>query len=82
MNPAPLVNAAHACIAANRLTSAKAFGQRAVLDFPDNAQAWVADGDALAADGNPKAAKTAYEKAKKARGADVGAIDGKLSKLR
>jgi tetratricopeptide (TPR) repeat protein len=82
LNPTPLVNAAHACIAANRLTTAKAFGQRAVLDFPDNSQAWVADGDALAADGNSKAAKTAYEKAKTTRGADVATIDGKLSKLR
>jgi tetratricopeptide (TPR) repeat protein len=82
LNPTPLVNAARACIAANRLTSARAFGQRAVLDFPNSAQAWVADGDALAADGNPKAAKTAYENAKKAKGADVASIDGKLSRLR
>jgi tetratricopeptide (TPR) repeat protein len=82
MNPTPLVNAANACIAAHRLTSAKAFGARAVTDFPNSAQAWVADGDALLADGNPKAAKTAYENAKKAKGADIGSIDGKLSRIK
>src|SRR5262249_37494830 len=71
LNPTPLVNAARACIAANRLTSARAFGQRAVLDFPDSSQAWVADGDALFADGNMKAARQAYENAKKGRGADI-----------
>ena len=43
------------------MTSAKAFGQRAALDFPSYAPAWVAQGDAFAADGNPKAARTAYE---------------------
>jgi tetratricopeptide (TPR) repeat protein len=82
LNPAPLVNAAHACIEANRLTSARAFGQRAVLDFPDSSQAWIADGDALSADGNPKAARQAYENAKKAKGADIASIDGKLSRLK
>ena len=81
-NPAPLVNATNACLAANRVTSAKAFGQRAVLDFPNHAPAWVAQGDALAADGNPKAARTAYESAKKAKGADPALIDGKLSRLK
>ncbi|MBX3212692.1 MAG: tetratricopeptide repeat protein [Labilithrix sp.] len=82
LNPAPLVNATNACIAAGRLTSAKAFGQRAVLDFPDHAPSWIAQGDALAADGNPKAARSAYEAAKKARGADAAVIDGKLSRLK
>jgi tetratricopeptide (TPR) repeat protein len=82
LDPAPLVNATYACLAHNRVTSAKAFGQRAVLDFPNHAAAWVAQGDALAADGNPKAARTAYESAKKARGADVAAIDQKLSRLK
>jgi tetratricopeptide (TPR) repeat protein len=82
LNPAPLVNATNACLAASRVTSAKAFGQRAVLDFPNHASAWVAQGDALAADGNPKAARTAYESAKKAKGADPALIDGKLSRLK
>lgn len=82
LNPAPLVNATNACIAAGRLTSAKAFGQRAVLDFPDHAPSWIAQGDALAADGNPKGARAAYEAAKKARGADAAVIEGKLSRLK
>ncbi len=82
LDPAPLVNAAHACLAAGRVTTAKAFGQRAVLDFPNHASSWIAQGDALAADGNPKAARTAYESAKKAKGADAALIDGKLSRLK
>jgi tetratricopeptide (TPR) repeat protein len=82
MDPTALINATYACIAHDRLTSAKAFAQRAVLDFPDHASAWVAQGDALAADKNPQAARTAYEKAKKARGADIAAIDAKLAKLK
>lgn len=82
LDPAPLVNATQACLAAGRVTSAKAFGQRAVLDFPNHAPSWIAQGDALAADGNPKAARTAYESAKKARGADLALIDGKLSRLK
>lgn len=82
LDPTSLVNATYACIAAQRFTSAKAFGQRAVLDFPSYAPAWVAQGDALAADGNPPAARKAYEEAKKVHGADVVAIDAKLAKLK
>lgn len=82
LDPTALVNATYACIAAQRLTSAKAFGQRAVLDFPNHAPSWVAQGDALAADGNPAAARKAYESAKKVHGADVAAIDAKLAKLK
>lgn len=82
LDPTALVNATYACIAATRLTSAKAFGQRAVLDFPNYAPAWVAQGDALAADGNPAAARKAYESGKKVHGADVAAIDAKLAKLK
>ena len=82
LDPTSLVNATYACITAQRLTSAKAFGQRAVLDFPNFAPAWVAQGDALAADGNPAAARKAYEAGKKIHGADVAAIDAKLAKLK
>ena len=81
LDPTALVNATYACIASQRLTSAKAFGQRAVLDFPSHAPAWVAEGDALAADGNPAAARKAYESAKKAQNADVAAIDAKLAEM-
>ena len=82
LDPTALVNATYACIAAQRFTSAKAFGQRAVLDFPNHAPAWVAQGDALVADGNPAAARKAYDAAKKVHGADIAAIDVKLSKLK
>lgn len=77
----PLINATYACLAHNRTTSAKAYGQRAALDFPNQAAAWIANGDALAADGDPKAARAAYESAKKAKGADIAAIDRKLAQL-
>lgn len=82
LDPTALVHATGACISAKRLTSAKAFALRAVADFPDHAPAWVAHGDALAADGDAKAARAAYETAKKAKGADLAAIDAKLSRLR
>lgn len=82
LDPAPLVNATNACVTAGRLTTAKAFGQRAVLDFPNHAPAWVAHGDALAADGNARAARTAYEAARGANGADRALIERKLSRLK
>lgn len=81
-DPTPLVRAAAACLAANRVTSAKAFGKRAVTDFPQHAASWVANGDALAADGNGKEARSSYEAARRAKGADPRAIDGKLSGLK
>jgi tetratricopeptide (TPR) repeat protein len=81
-DPSPLVNASQACLAAGRVTSAKAFGVRATKDFATNAGAWTALGDALAADRDVPGAKAAYETAKKSRGVDAAAIDRKISKLR
>jgi tetratricopeptide (TPR) repeat protein len=81
-DPTPLVNASAACLAAGRVTSAKAFGVRATKDFGTNAAAWSALGDALAADKDVPGAKAAYENAKKARGSDPVAIDKKLSRLK
>jgi tetratricopeptide (TPR) repeat protein len=81
-DPTPLVNASAACLAAGRLTSAKAFGVRATKDFGSNGAAWTVLGDALAADRDLPGAKAAYETAKKARGADAAAIDKKLERLR
>jgi tetratricopeptide (TPR) repeat protein len=66
-DPTPLVNATYACLAAKRITSARAFAARAVKDFPNQASAWTAHGDALAADGNAKAARDAYESARRAK---------------
>jgi tetratricopeptide (TPR) repeat protein len=81
-DPTPLVNASAACLAAGRVTSAKAFGVRATKDFGSNGAAWTALGDALAADRDVPGAKAAYETAKKARGVDAAAIDRKLSRLK
>ena len=81
-DPTPLVNASAACLAAGRVTSAKAFGIRATKDFGSSGAAWTALGDALAADRDVPGAKAAYETAKKGRGADPAAIDRKLSKLK
>jgi tetratricopeptide (TPR) repeat protein len=81
-DPAPLVNASQACLAAGRVTSAKAFGVRATKDFATNAAAWTVLGDALAADRDVPGARAAYENAKKSRGVDAAAIDRKISKLK
>lgn len=81
-DPTPLVNASAACLAAGRVTSAKAFGVRATKDFDGSGAAWTALGDALAADRDVPGAKAAYETAKKARGGDAAAIDRKLSRLK
>ena len=81
-DPTPLVNASAACLAAGRVTSAKAFSVRATKDFGSNGAAWTALGDALAADRDVPGAKLAYETAKKARGVDAAAIDKKLSRLK
>jgi tetratricopeptide (TPR) repeat protein len=81
-DPAALVNATLACVAAGRTTSAKAFGRRAVQDFPQHAGALVALGDALSADKDLAAARASYEGARKLPGADLAAIDAKLAKLR
>ncbi len=81
-DPAPLVNAAQACLAAGRITSAKAFGLRATKDFATHAAAWTALGDALAADRDVPGARAAYENARKTKGADPAAIDRKISTLK
>ena len=62
-DPTPLVHASQACHAAGRDTSAKAFGAKAVQEFPRWGPAWVALGDALAAQGEKAAARDAYQKA-------------------
>jgi len=81
-DPTPLVNASAACLAAGRVTSAKAFGVRATKDFATLGIAWAALGDALVADRDVPGAKAAYENAKKARGVDAATIDRKLSRLK
>lgn len=81
-DPTALVNAAEACVAAGRPTSAKAFARRATQDFASFSPAWVALGDALALDKDAAGARSAYESARKSKDADVAVIDQKLAKLR
>ncbi len=81
-DPTALVRATEACLAAGRTTSAKAFAERATRDFPAYGAGWEALGDALAADGEPAAARKAYETAKAKAGTDVAAIDRKIARLR
>jgi tetratricopeptide (TPR) repeat protein len=83
LDPASLVRASAACLAAGRPTSAKAFGEKATQEFPDWAPAWVALGDALVAYQDPPAARRAYEQAKRTKGpVDATAVDRKLSALK
>lgn len=82
LDPTPLVNAAQACLAAGRVTSAKAFGVRATQDFATHGPGWVALGDALVADKDNPGAKAAYEKARNAKDVDVAVVNQKLAKLR
>jgi tetratricopeptide (TPR) repeat protein len=82
-DPAPLVRASEACHAAGRDTSAKAFGDKVTKEFPDWGPGWVAFGDALAANKENPAARTAYETALKGRGpVDQAAVRAKLAALK
>jgi tetratricopeptide (TPR) repeat protein len=81
-DPSPLVRASEACHAAGRDTSAKAFGLKAAQEFPAWAPAWVALGDALAAQNEKQAAKDAYQKGLAADGPiDRAGVQRKLSAL-
>ncbi len=74
----PLLHAAAACIKANRTTSAKAYGTKATTDFPSLAAAWVMLGDALVADKEGPAAKTAYDKALTLPNVDATSVRAKI----
>jgi tetratricopeptide (TPR) repeat protein len=67
-DPAVLVNAAGACLAGGRETSAKSFADRAVELFPKWAPGWVVLGDVLAKGKENAKAKQAYGKALEAEG--------------
>jgi tetratricopeptide (TPR) repeat protein len=82
-DPTPLVHASQACHAAGRDTSARAFGAKAVQEFPAWAPGWAALADALAAEGETAEAKDAYHKALSAHGpVDRAAIESRLGALR
>jgi predicted negative regulator of RcsB-dependent stress response len=77
------VRASQACHAAGRETSAKAFGDKATKEFPDWAPAWVAFGDALAANKELPQARSAYDTALRSRGPlDVAGVQSKIAALK
>ncbi len=61
-DPAPLVRAAAACLAAGRATTARGFADKATADHPGWGPAWVALGDVLAAMGEKPAAIAAWDR--------------------
>lgn len=82
-NPASLVNASVACLAAGRPTSAKAFGEKATQEFPDWGPAWVAFGDSLVANQDTAGARNAYDRARRAQGpVDQAALEHKIATLK
>jgi tetratricopeptide (TPR) repeat protein len=82
-DPTPLVHASEACHSAGRDTSARAFGVRAIQEFPKWAPGWAALGDALAAQAEAAGARDAYRKALALDGPiDRDAVARRLSALR
>jgi tetratricopeptide (TPR) repeat protein len=82
-DPDALVHASIACLENGRITSAKAFGDKATKEFPSWGPGWVALGDALAADKDVGGARAAYDNALKGKGpVDVAAVRAKIAKLR
>jgi tetratricopeptide (TPR) repeat protein len=82
-DPIPLVDAARACVKGARLTTAKAFADRATDDFGKSSLAWEAAGDVAVASKDLVAARSAYTKAIAGDGsADRDAIKRKLAALK
>jgi tetratricopeptide (TPR) repeat protein len=82
-DPVPLVDAARACVKGGRLTTAKAFSDRATDDFPKSALAWESAGDVNVASKDLVSARQAYTKAIAGDGpADRDAIKRKLAALK
>lgn len=82
-DPSVLVEAARACVRANRPTTAKAFADRATEDFPKAAASWETEGDVAVAMKDVAFAKQAYGKALSGEGpADKDGIRKKLAALK
>jgi tetratricopeptide (TPR) repeat protein len=82
-DPGVLVEAARACIRSGRLTTAKAFADRATEDFPKAAASWEAEGDVAAGLKDAAFAKQAYTKALAGEGpADKDGIRRKLAAIK
>jgi tetratricopeptide (TPR) repeat protein len=83
VDPGTPIAAAAACIKGGRLTTAKAFADRATEDFPKSAAAWEALGDVQVALKDVAAAKKAYQTALSGEGpADKDGIRRKLAALK
>jgi tetratricopeptide (TPR) repeat protein len=82
-DPTALVHASQACHTASRDTSARAFGAKVAQEFPNWAPGWVALGDALVGQKEPKDARDAYRKALAVPDGviDRGAVAQKLAAL-
>jgi tetratricopeptide (TPR) repeat protein len=82
-DPSVLVDAARACVKGGRLTTAKAFADRATEDFPKATAAWETEGDVAVALKDNAFAKQAYTKALAGEGpGDKDAIRRKLAALK
>jgi tetratricopeptide (TPR) repeat protein len=82
-DPSPLVRASEMSHGVQRDTTARAFGAKAVEEFPNCAPAWAALGDALVGQKEIAAARDAYRKALSAGDGtiDRAAVQAKLTAL-
>jgi Tfp pilus assembly protein PilF len=82
-DPSPLVHASEMSHGVQRDTTARAFGAKAVEEFPNYAPAWAALGDALVGQKEIAAARDAYRKALSVGDGSIdrAAVQGKLSAL-
>lgn len=82
-SPAPLLRACRTARAAARITTARAFADKVVSEFPRFAPGWVELGDIAAAQRRLDRAREAYEAALKADGEiDREAVQKKLDAIR
>jgi tetratricopeptide (TPR) repeat protein len=82
-DPSVLVEAARACVKGGRLTTAKAFADRATEDFPKATASWEAEGDVAVALKDKAFGKQAYTKALAGEGpGDKEGIRRKLAALK
>jgi len=83
LTPRALLVAAQACLKAGRLTTARAFAERATQDFPKSAAAWDVLGDVLSGSKETNAAKKAYDSALSGEGPiDKDAVRKKRAALK
>ncbi|HVU02721.1 MAG TPA: tetratricopeptide repeat protein [Polyangiaceae bacterium] len=83
VDPSAPIAASRACLEGGRLTTAKAFADRATEDFPKSAAAWEILGDVHVALKEPAEAKKAYQAALAGEGpVDKDAVRRKLGALK